>query len=80
MIKVILDSDVVIHFIKGSCLNLLPQILPTYTFVILDVVFENELAIKHRTIVQNTVDLLKIISIEKWEPLGEERREFFAFN
>ena len=78
LIKVILDSDVVIHFIKGGCLNVLPKILPTYAFVILDIVFERELAERHRPIVQNTVDLLKTISIEKWEPLGEERREFFA--
>lgn len=52
MIKVILDSDVVIHFIKGGCLNVLPKILPTYAFVILDIVFERELAERHRPIVQ----------------------------
>jgi hypothetical protein len=75
--KVILDSDVIIHFIKGNCLTLLPKILPTYSFVILDIVFENELAILHKTIILNTVQLLKTISIEKWEPINEERKEFF---
>lgn len=76
-IKVILDSDVIIHFIKGDCLNLLPLILPTYSFVILDIVYEKELAASHKTLIQNTVYLLKTISFEKWEPLKEERKEFF---
>ena len=76
LIKVILDSDVIIHFIKGNCLNLLPRILPSYSFVILDIVYENELAASHKTIIQNTVNLLKTIAFEKWEPLKEEREEF----
>lgn len=76
-IKVILDSDVIIHFIKGNCLNLLPKILPIYSFVILDIVYENELAGSHKIIIQNTVNLLKTIAFEKWEPLKEEREEFF---
>lgn len=77
-IKVILDSDVIIHFIKGECLTLLPRILPTYSFVILDMVYEKELAASHRGIIQNTVNLLKTITIEKWEPQKEERQEFIA--
>ncbi len=77
LIKVILDSDVIIHFIKGNCLNLLPRILPSYSFVILDIVYENELAASHKTIIQNTVHLLKTITFEKWQPLKEEREEFF---
>lgn len=42
-IKVVLDSDVIIHFIKGSSLHLLPKILPTYSFVLLDIVYDKEL-------------------------------------
>lgn len=57
-VKVILDSDVIIHFIKGGCLNLLPRILPMYSFVILDIVYENELAASHRVIIENTANLL----------------------
>lgn len=75
-IKVILDSDVIIHFIKGGCLNLLPKILPMYSFVILNMVYDHELAAAHRVIIQNTVNFLKTITIEKWEPLKEERQEF----
>lgn len=75
-IKVILDSDVIIHFIKGGCLNLLPKILPMYSFVILNMVYDHELAAAHRVIIQNTVNLLKTITIEEWVPQKEERQEF----
>lgn len=75
-VKVVLDSDVIIHFIKGGCLSLLPQILPTYSFIILDIVYDRELAASHRVILQNIVAQLKTISIERWEPSREERQEF----
>jgi len=75
-VKVVLDSDVIIHFIKGDSFSLLPKILPTYSFIILDIVFANELAKSHRVIIQNTITLLKKISFEKWEPQKEERLEF----
>lgn len=75
-VKVVLDSDVIIHFIKGECLSLLPQILPTYSFIILDIVYDRELAASHRVILQNIVAQLKTISIERWEPGREERQEF----
>ncbi len=75
-VKVVLDSDVIIHFIKGGCLNLLPQILPTYSFIILDIVYDRELAASHRIILQNIVTHLNTISIVHWEPGREERQEF----
>lgn len=42
-VKILLDADVVIHFIKGGCLSLLPDILPAYQFAILDIVLDREL-------------------------------------
>lgn len=27
-VQIVLDSDVIIHFIKGNCLSILPKILP----------------------------------------------------
>lgn len=34
-VQIVLDSDVIIHFIKGNCLSILPKILPQYKYVIL---------------------------------------------
>ena len=41
--KIILDSDVVIHFMKGGCFAVLFDIFPNYKYIILDVVY-NELS------------------------------------
>ena len=37
-IKIVLDTDVIIHFAKGEMLATLPSILPEYQFVVLDIV------------------------------------------
>ena len=37
--KIVLDSDVVIHFMKGGCFALLFDIFPEYQYLILDVVY-----------------------------------------
>lgn len=37
-VKIVLDADVIIHFTKGGILHLLPEFLPDYEFVVLDVV------------------------------------------
>lgn len=45
-VKILLDADVVIDFIDGQQLYVLPKILPSYDFVILDLVLNQELS-KH---------------------------------
>lgn len=35
--KIILDADVIIHFVKAEAFSLLPDIFPEYEYVILDV-------------------------------------------
>ena len=41
-VKILLDADVVIDFIDGQHLFDLPKVLPTYDFVILDLVMTQE--------------------------------------
>lgn len=45
-IKIVLDADVVIHFIKGGYLSRLHLIFPSYQYVILDKVLNCELSNK----------------------------------
>ena len=80
--KIILDSDVVIHFIKGEHLYNLPKIFPQYQYIILDIVFKNELAKNNqtKTQLQNHIHLLKSISIETWTPDYEMMKEFSLLN
>ena len=46
--KIVLDADVIIHFIEADCFSLLPDIFPEYEYVVLDVVY-NEVAKNNKT-------------------------------
>lgn len=74
--KILLDSDVVIHFIAGELFSKLPDILPDFDFVLLDVVYENELKKRHGRIIEQCVHFLRKMSIIKWEYTKEELIEF----
>jgi|SRR5574344_2443564 hypothetical protein len=66
--KIVLDSDVVIHFMKGDCLSLLFDIFPEYQYLILDVVY-SELS-------KNSQTKTIIDNISKYMPSKIERIEF----
>lgn len=78
MVKIVLDADVIIHFVKGERLALLFEIFPEYEYLILDVVYE-EVA-KHdmtRIQVDNYLRFFpSCVSEEKFLPIGESIREF----
>ena len=76
--KIVLDADVVIHFMKGDCFTLLFDIFPDYQYMMLDIVYD-ELSKNARTklfidnIVQYFPDQLKMI---KFNPTGNQMREY----
>lgn len=74
-IKVVLDADVIIHFSKGGCLGVLPSILSGYQHVVLDKVYD-EIKFDIKTQLDNQINLLKNITIEKYAPKGAEMIEF----
>ena len=77
-VKILLDSDVVIHFIKGGCLSLLPDILPAYQFAILDIVLNMELRKHPQTCIQidNHLRILNNIEVLCWNPDYEMMYEY----
>ena len=77
-VKILLDADVVIHFIKGGCLSLLPDILPAYQFAILDIVLDRELRRHPQTCTQlnNHIRILKNIEVIGWNPNYEMIYEY----
>lgn len=77
-VKILLDSDVVIHFIKGGYLSLLPDILPVYQFAILDIVLDMELRKNPQTCIQidNHLRILKNIEVLCWNPDYEMINEY----
>ena len=77
-VRIVLDSDVVIHFINGECLNRLPAIFSKYKFVILDIVYNRELSkdLASKRQIDNQINYLKNIEIIPWKPSLEMTKEF----
>lgn len=76
--KIVLDSDVVIHFIKGDCLTLLFEIFPEYQYLLLDIVYD-ELSknSQTRTIINNIVSRLSgKLQTVPFQPKGDLMREY----
>lgn len=48
--KIVLDADVIIHFMEADCFSLLPAIFPEYEYLILDVVYDEISKIPKRKI------------------------------
>lgn len=76
--KIVLDADVIIHFIKGERFTQLLDIFPEYEYLILDVVY-NEVTVSRasKTQIDNTLCFMKSrISQIKFDPKGESRLEY----
>ncbi|MCH5217890.1 MAG: hypothetical protein J1F07_04995 [Muribaculaceae bacterium] len=77
-IKIVLDADVIIHFIQGDSLSLLFEIFPEYGYIILDVVYD-ELTKNRATKIQldNTLNLYnEKFSMVYFLPAGQSRQEY----
>lgn len=76
--KIVLDADIIIHFVKAGQFSLLLDIFPEYQYLILDVVYD-EVTVNRTT--KNQIDnTLKFFAsrIEniKFDPKGESRLEY----
>lgn len=76
--KIVLDADVIIHFIKAEYFSLLPDIFPEYEYLILDVVY-TEISKNPRTkdFVDNYIHHIRKIRKEEFAPKGESMKEYF---
>lgn len=75
-IKIVLDTDVIIHFAKGEMLSMLPSIFPEYQFVILDIV-KSEIKRPLLTQLERQISVLGNITEVAFGDTPEERREYF---
>lgn len=73
-VKIVVDSDVLIHFAKGSALSLLPSIFPEYQYIILSNVYEEVRTLQKQ--LDNQILLLKNIVLEEFDPTGEMLHEY----
>ena len=76
--KIVLDADVIIHFMEAECFSLLPEIFPEYELLILDVVY-NEISRNSKTkdFIDNYLLYIPKIKKEAFLPKGESIREYF---
>lgn len=75
-IKIVLDTDVIIHFAKGEMLAAMPSILPECQFMILDIV-KSEIKRPLLTQLETQMQLLGNITEVAFGDTPEERREYF---
>ncbi|MDR0825309.1 MAG: hypothetical protein LBN74_09465 [Prevotella sp.] len=76
--KIVIDADVIIHFLRGGYLSKLHTIFSGYEHIILDVVL-NEVR-KHsdtRVAIDNHLRHLKNLKVEEWNPEGMMKKEYF---
>lgn len=76
--KIVLDADVIIHFMEADSFSLLPAIFPEYDYILLDVVY-NELAKNHKTkhLIDNCLRYLPKLKQERFAPQGASMKEYF---
>lgn len=76
--KIVLDADVIIHFVKAGQFTLLLDIFPEYQYLILDVVYDEITVSKSiKTQIDNTLIFFgsRIRNI-KFDPKGASRLEY----
>jgi len=80
--KIVIDSDVIIHFIKGGYLPILHKIFPTYQYIILDIVLNDELRKQKATrdYLDKYLSLFDYIKVEKWQPDYLLMKEYAALH
>lgn len=76
--KIVLDADVIIHFVKAGQFSLLLDIFPEYQYLILDVVYD-EVSVNrsNKTQIDNTlIFFASRIESVKFDPKGASRLEY----
>lgn len=73
-LRIVLDADVLIHFAKAQRLCMLPEILPEYDHIVLNVVYGEIKSIQRQ--LDNQIYFMKNISIEQFTPQNEMMLEY----
>lgn len=74
--KILLDADVIHHFVKGGKIELLPKIFPEFQFVVLDIV-KKELPFIILSTLEKQITYRGDITEEIFGSTPAERKEYF---
>ena len=72
--KIVLDADVIIHFSKGECLSLLPEIFPEYQYIVLDKVYNELRSVAAQ--LDNQILFFKNMTKVPFQPTGQMLIEY----
>lgn len=72
-IKIVLDTDVVLHFLKGGRLSLLPEIFEECEYIMLSTTYDELKDKTQRAQIDNQINLIRNITKKEFEPKGEMR-------
>lgn len=61
--KIVLDADVIIHFIQMGCLFRLPRFIPNYQFVVLDKVYNEIINSNQKNVLTRQIEWMKNIAL-----------------
>ncbi len=76
-VKIVLDTDVVLHFLKGGRLSLLFDIFASeYEYVMLSTTYDELRNKEQRNQIDNHINLLKNLTKVEFNPTGEMRRVY----
>ena len=75
-VKIVLDSDVIIHFYKGGLLASLPDIFPNYEYVVLPQVYDEIKVAETRKYLDKLSEWMKKITLLPFDPDGEMLQEY----
>lgn len=75
-VKIVLDSDVIIHFHKGGLLASLPDIFPNYEYVVLPQVCDEMKVAETRQYLDKLSGWMKKITRLPFDPDGEMLQEY----
>ena len=73
-VKIVLDADVIIHFSKGECLSLLPEIFPEYQYIVLDKVYNELRSVAAQ--LDNQILFFKNMTKVPFQPTGQMLIEY----
>lgn len=73
--KIVLDADVINHFVKGGRLDLLPKIFPEFQILVLDIVI-SELPLLILSVLDNQIKQDGNIKVENFGKTSSEKKEY----
>lgn len=75
-VKIVLDTDVMLHFLKGGRFSLLPEIFPECKYIMLSTTYEELKNKEQRDQIDNQINIIRNISKVEFAPSGEMRMTY----